>query len=119
MLTSAATIRNASLSSFQNNDTIESTQKNFFSIISNGYGVLRQGGEERGDIYYQFYDSLVQDYKTIFIVTLTLTILLLFVSQIVIIPIVFRVHTINNQVLSLFGLIELNELRILTEKCEK
>ena len=119
LLTSAAAIRNASLSSFQINDTIESTQKNFFYIIQNGYGVLRQGAEERGNAYYEFYDFLIQDYRTIFIVTLTLTILLLIASQIVIIPIVFRVHTINNQVLSLFGLIEMNELKTLTEKCEK
>jgi hypothetical protein len=59
LLTSAAALRNASLASFNSNDTIESTQKNFFYIIKNGYGVLRLGAKERADSYYHFYDALI------------------------------------------------------------
>ena len=40
-------------------------------------------------------------------------------SQGILIPIVFKVHRTNNQVLSLFGGIPINEIKELAFKCEK
>jgi hypothetical protein len=42
-----------------------------------------------------------------------------FISQIILIPIVFSVHRTNNKVLSLFGNIPTIEIKELVAKCEK
>lgn len=46
LITSASSIRNSSLVSFNNTDTVESTQKNFFYVMVNGLFVLRNGSEK-------------------------------------------------------------------------
>ena len=80
LLTSASAIRNASLSSFNTNDVVESTQKNFYYVIVNGYTVLRIGSEQIANDFYKFYDGLIQDYVVTFIILLTLAIFFLIIS---------------------------------------
>jgi hypothetical protein len=48
-----------------------------------------------------------------------LGIVFLFISQFILIPIVFNVHKTNNRVLSLFGIIPTSEIKELAVKCEK
>lgn len=48
-----------------------------------------------------------------------LAIIVLFLSQFVLIPIVFSVHKTNTRVLSLFGIIPIAEIKELAVKCER
>lgn len=43
----------------------------------------------------------------------------LFLSQLILIPIVFDVHKTNSTVLSYFAMIPPDEIRVLTVKCER
>lgn len=47
-----------------------------------------------------------------------LGIIFLVISQVFLIPIVFSVNKTNNKVLSLFGIIPEQEIRVLVSKCE-
>lgn len=58
------------------------------------------------------------DFEIKFMIIMIVGIVVLFLSQLLLIPIVFNVHRTNNRVLSLFGIIPLEEIKILVAKCE-
>lgn len=117
-ITSASSLTNASLESF-NSTEVQATQKNFFYVQKNGLGILRRGNDYVANIYYDFYRNLCGDFEKKFQVIMILGIIFLIISIFILIPIVFSVHRTNNRVLSLFGLIPLQEIRELANKCEK
>lgn len=47
-----------------------------------------------------------------------LGIVVLLLSLVILIPYVFKVHKTNNRVLSLFGMIPVNEIKELASRCE-
>ena len=47
-----------------------------------------------------------------------ISVLILIVTHVVVLPILFNVDKTNNKVLSLFGLIPVEEIRELSQKCE-
>ena len=102
-----------------NSSTIQATQKNFFYVQRNGLGILRRGTDHIANLMYQFYNSLLDDFKSKFEIIMILGIVFLILAIVILIPIVFSVHRTNNRVLSLFGTIPLHEIRELASKCEK
>lgn len=118
-ITAASSIRNATLSSLATASIIDSTLKNFFFVRRNGYGPLRNGSEYAAQNFYNYYISVSSDYNTNCVAIMASAISLLFVSILILIPIVFSVHKTNNRVLSLFGYIPLNEISELAAKCER
>lgn len=117
-MTSASSLANASLESYGSTE-IQATQKNFFYVQRNGLGILRRGNDYVASTYYDFYKNLCGDFEKKFQVIMILGIIFLILSICILIPIVFSVHRTNNRVLSLFGLIPLQEIRELANKCEK
>lgn len=127
-ITAASSLTNSSLTSFMLNNTntsadgssfVESTKKNFFFVRQNGLFVLRKGSENIAKDFYNFYYDLTNDFQGTFMLIMILAIIVLFLSQLVLIPIVFSVHKTNTRVLSLFGIIPITEIKELAVKCEK
>ena len=85
----------------------------------NGLFVLRLASDNLATSFYNFYYNLSQNYQQTFLIILVISILLINLSQGILIPIVFKVHKTNNQVLSLFGGIPIHEIKELAFKCEK
>ena len=57
--------------------------------MHNGYFVLRDGSEMIAERFYNFYVDEIEKYRTIFIVIMVVAVFFLFISQMVLIPIVF------------------------------
>ncbi|CAD8045670.1 unnamed protein product [Paramecium sonneborni] len=119
LVTSASIIRNASLPSFINLNSTENTVKNVFFIIRNGYQLLRQGSQDVSQIYYDFFVFIIEDYNSIFYAVLSLAITSLVIAQIFLIPVVLKVHNINNKVMSLFGLLTQKDIKELASRSEQ
>jgi len=107
------------LASFSSISDLDSTIKNFFFVRRNGLGPLRQGSEAQAEEFNEYYKDLTKKYEAKFRIILIVGLLVLFLSQLVLIPIVFSVHRTNNKVLSLFGYIPINEINELAAKCER
>ncbi|CAD8197718.1 unnamed protein product [Paramecium pentaurelia] len=116
-ITSGSQLDNASNDSFIQSSN--SGYKNFYFLINNGYYVLRNGSENIANNFYEFYSNLIQDYLIKFLIIMIIGIAFLIISSLVLIPIVSQVHDTNNKVLSLFGIIPVNELKDLVTKCEQ
>lgn len=98
---------------------LDSTSKNFFFVRRNGLGPLRIGSESTAEEFYSYYVDLTTSYETKFKIILILGLVILFISQMILIPIVFSVHRTNNKVLSLFGYIPIDEINELAGRCER
>jgi len=118
-ITAASSIRNSTLASLNTSSIIDSTRKNFFFVRRNGLGPLRAGSEEAAEQFYDYYIDKAKHYDRAFQAIMISGIVLLFVSELILIPIVFSVHRTNNRVLSLFGYIPLSEISELAAKCER
>ncbi|CAD8137448.1 unnamed protein product [Paramecium pentaurelia] len=119
LVTSASIIRNASLLSFIDPNSTENTVKNVFFIIRNGYQLLRQGSQDVSEIYYDFFVFIIGDYDSIFYAVLSLAIASLVIAQFFLVPIVLKVHNINNKVMSLFGLLTQKDIKELAQRSEQ
>jgi PAS domain S-box-containing protein len=118
-ITAASSIRNSSLGSFSSTSDVESTVKNLYFVVQNGLGPLRYGSESIAGAVYNFYYGRTNYWFNTFEIIMILGICFLFLSQMVLIPIVFSVHKTNNKVLSLFGYIPAAEITELANKCER
>jgi hypothetical protein len=98
---------------------LDSTNKNFFFVRRNGLGPLRLGSESQAKDFYDYSRSLTYSYESKFRIIMIVGLIILFLSQLILIPIVFSVQRMNNKVLSLFGYIPLNEISELASKCER
>ncbi|CAD8089671.1 unnamed protein product [Paramecium primaurelia] len=119
IITSASSLRNSSAASFNGSvTTVDNTQKNFFYVMTNGLFVLRKGSENIAQRFFDFYSEEINDYQVTFFVIMGVGIFCLVVSAMILIPIVFQVHKTNNMVMSLFGIIPIQEIKELAAKCE-
>ena len=75
-----------------NSSFILSTQKNFFVVRENGLFILRSASQKIAANVFEFYDNIFEESKYDFQVILMIGIIFLSLSQIVLIPIVFKVH---------------------------
>ncbi|KAM3130308.1 hypothetical protein pb186bvf_017604 [Paramecium bursaria] len=120
-ITSASSLRNATLTSFNGSifTNINNDDKNFYYVMTNGLFVLRNGSEFYAQNFFNFYQDLINGYKSTFYAIMSVGIVCLVISCCVLIPIVFQVHKTNNRVMSLFGIIPIPEIKNLANKCEK
>ena len=117
-ITYASSIVNSSIFSTAATD-IQSSNANFFFVITNGLQDLRFGSELIGGQFYNYYMSVADSQTTTFLIFMVVGIAFMVLSMFVLIPIVFNVHRTNNKVLALFGYIPKNEIENLVNKCEK
>jgi hypothetical protein len=65
-ITAASSLTNSTIESFDisggTSAFIESTTKNFFFVRENGLFVLRDGSEFLADQFFQFYNSITDDF---------------------------------------------------------
>lgn len=80
---------------------------------------MREGSEFQAGVFNDHYQELTHNYDLKFRIMMIVGLLVLFLSQLVLIPIVFSVHRTNNKVLSLFGYIPVNEINELASRCER
>jgi len=104
-ITSASFVRNVDLDTFNNNNNIETTAKNFYYVRRNGLGSLRIGSETNAYNFYHDYRERTKSYNTIYIILLIIGIVLPVISLFFLIPIVSSIQRTNNKVLSMFGYI--------------
>ena len=116
-ITAASTLRNTTISELLSGYT-DTAVKQFYSVVKNGLGPLRDGSEQEAQIFYNYYINKTNKYNTIFLVIMIVGIVILVISELILIPIVFSVHKTNNRVLSLFGYIPEDEIDELVEKCK-
>ncbi|EGR33302.1 PAS domain S-box family protein [Ichthyophthirius multifiliis] len=93
--------------------------KNFYFVTRNGLFILRQGSEDIAQELYDYYINQIMKYRTNFLTIMILGTSLFIISQFILIPIVFQVLRTNTRVLSLFGMINIQEIKDLVQKCEK
>jgi hypothetical protein len=117
-ITAASSLRNATSDELSSTSNTETVPKNFFFVRRNGLGPLRSGSERAAQSFYDFYVERAKKFDKKFLGVMIAGILLLFLSELILIPIVFSVHRTNNRVLSLFGFIPLGEITELAAKCE-
>lgn len=117
-ITAASSLRNATSEALSSTSLTDTTPKNFFFVRRNGLGPLRSGSERAAESFYDFYVERAKKFDGKFVGVMIAGILLLFLSELILIPIVFSVHRTNNRVLSLFGFIPLGEITELAAKCE-
>lgn len=118
-ITSASSVRNSTLSSFNNTSTVDSTKKNFFYVNYNGLRPLRWGSENIALSFYDYYYDRTGTYRLTIEIFMICALIAILVSQFIIVPFVFTVQKTNNRVLSLFGYIPSADLHLLADKCEK
>jgi len=117
-ITAASSVRSSAISDLLLGPT-NTNYKNFYFVVKNGLGPLRDGSEKEAEIFYNYYVGKTSDYNVVFVVIMVVGIVVLVISELILIPIVFSVHKTNNRVLSLFGYIPVNEIDQLAAKCEE
>lgn len=80
--------------------------------------MLRNATEFEYITLYSYYYNKLSDYETQMRVIVILASLFLLLSLGILIPYVFKVHKTNNRVLSLFGMINIAEIKELANRCE-
>lgn len=118
-ITAASSVRNSTIANLKTPANSDTIYKNFYFVVKNGLGPLRDGSEKEAEIFYNYYIDKTKDYNTVFVVIMVVGIVVLIISELILIPIVFSVHKTNNRVLSLFGYIPVNEIDQLAAKCEE
>lgn len=117
-ITSASSVKNSSLASFNQTTSANSTDQNFYFVVSNGIDSLRVGCESESSQFYAYYTNQIQNQKLKFLIMMICGLGLLFIGVMLILPIVFSVQRTTNKVLSLFGYIPVNDIQDLAVKCE-
>ena len=117
-ITSGSALKNSSMRDFKQNYRGE-IKKHFFYIVQNGLNVLREGSIFIADRFQSFYYNLTFEFERLLRIIMILGIIFSCCSIGILIPIVFSVQKTNNKVLSLFGIMPINEIKFLSEKCEK
>ena len=85
----------------------------------NGLGPLREGSELSGSNFHSYYKGRTDHFLLIFMIIFIVSLVVLFLSQFILVPIVFTVQRTNNKVLSLFGYIPIGEINELAAKAER
>ena len=118
-ITSASSVRNSTLTTFNNTSTVDSTKKNFYYVNYNGLRPLRWGSENIAMDFYNYYFDRTSTYWITIEIIMIVALVVVAVSMVIIVPFVFSVQKTNNRVLSLFGYIPRNDINLLADKCER
>jgi len=94
-------------------------EQGFYFVRTNGLGGLRTISESVSDLYANFYLDRTTTFKTFSLVTMFVAISVIIVTTLIFMPKVFSVNKTNMKVLSLFGYIPPEEVRLLADKCEQ
>lgn len=65
-----------------------------------------------------FFKQLIDSKFVTFLILMIISIIILIATHAIVMPILFNVDTTNNKVLSMFGLITVEDIRELAVKCE-
>jgi len=114
----ATACASASLTQFINDDVTDSTQASFYFVNRNGLFPLRIQSEYNAERFHDFYSDRTENYTSRFRIIMILALVVLFISEAILVPIVFSVHKTATKVLSLFGFITTAEIQDLALKCE-
>lgn len=117
-ITSASSVKNSTLDSFSQTSSANSTDQNFYFVASNGIDSLRIGSESESSQFYQYYTEQIKDQKLKFLIMMACGLGVMAIGVLLILPIVFSVQKTTNKVLSLFGYIPVDDIRVLAMKCE-
>ncbi|KRX00126.1 hypothetical protein PPERSA_10625 [Pseudocohnilembus persalinus] len=138
LITSAGTLTNTSYTNFQyeaeivdgtvidydqlrddgNTVFIDNIQRYYYMVMKNGLFKLRSGARIAADEFYDYYYDRLSTYNTSILIIIIVACVITLGSQIIILPIIFKIYQTNNQVVSLFGNIPIHEIQYLIFKCE-
>lgn len=80
---------------------------------------MRVGTESIANRFFDYYYGLLDTMNNSYSLFMILNLAFVWISQIILIPIVFSVHKTNTKVLALFGYIPILEIKELANRCEK
>jgi hypothetical protein len=86
--------------------------------LKNGIFELLSGSVSIADKFFNFHFDRTFFYEKNFLIMMCIGIIFTILSQCILLPIVFSVHRTNNKVISLFGYIHENDVKVLEKRCQ-
>ena len=92
---------------------------NYFFVRENGLFVLREGSEIFATLYFDYYSGEFGNVLRNLLAIMILGVVLIFCVMITMLPIVFLIDRYNKEILSFFGMIPLEDIKLLIIKADE